>query len=185
MNDLVKIKTWDEAVNSGKREGDTLVCVAISVKNKSKVPVQSARGRIYGAGKNPRIIVQRTDLRGKQKSKMQVKIQKLARKYIKEYVESGKDHVLAFHRRPKGGLEGARVWKILENGRPEDEDAMGYNVLMKYPNLEGVKKIKFSENGKPSVLLIEKALDFALKNGIKNVIAFSRPAGFREYLRDK
>ena len=36
-----------------------------------------------------------------------------------------------------------------------------------------------------SILLIETAMDYASKYGIKHVIAFSRPAGFREYLRGK
>ncbi len=156
LSELKRIKTWKEVVNSGIREGDTLVCVAISVKS-SKLKVKNSK-----------------------KQKRDEKL--LARKYIKEYVESGRDHVIAFHMKPKGGLSGAKVWKIVENGRPDDREAMGYNVLMKYPDLDGVKSIIFTKDASPAVFLIETALDYALKNGIKHVIAFSRPAGFKEYL---
>ena len=153
-----KFKTWEAATGNGTlsnhdSKGDTLLCVAISVKNTTGVkPYHSG-----GVTKNPKL-------------------------YIEEYVASGKDHVLEFHRKPKGGLPGATVWKILEQGRPDDKESMGYNVLMKYPEITKETKIVRSSATSPSVLLIEHALLYAKDHGIKNVIAFSRPAGFRKFL---
>lgn len=151
-----KLTTWNEAEKSHNPKGDTLVCVAISIKS-------SRRAKLVHFGS--------------------VKVN--PEKYIEEYVASGKDHVLEFHKKPKGGLPGATVWKILENGRPEDKEAMGYNVIMKYPEITDETKIVQSSIPSPAILLIEHALLYAKEHGIKKVIAFSRPSGFRKYLEEK
>lgn len=158
-----KLKTWSEATADGTLanhdvKGDTLLCVAISVKGK----VSSIKYQVSGK-----------------------QLQELARKHISSYVKSDKDHVLNFHKKSKGGMPGATVWKILENGRPEDKEAMGYNVLMKYPTIDESMKIVRSNAPSPSVLLIEHALLYAKEHGIKTVLAFSRPAGFQKYLEEK
>ena len=156
-----KIKTWRGASMNGtlanhNPKGDTLLCIAISV-------ISSRRAKLVHFGS--------------------VKVD--PKKYVKEYVNSGKDHVLEFHRKPKGGIPGATIWKILENGRPEDKEAMGYNVLMKYPTIDASTKIVRSNAPSPSVLLIEHALLYAKEHGITKVLAFSRPSGFRKYLEEK
>ena len=156
-----KIKTWREASANGtltnhNPKGDTLLCIAISV-------ISSRRAKLVHFGS--------------------VKVN--PKKYVKEYVRSGKDHVLEFHRKPKGGIPGATVWKILPNGRPEDKESMGYNVLMKYPTIDESTNIVRSNAPSPAILLIEHALLYAKEHGIKDVIAFSRPAGFIKYLEDK
>jgi len=110
-------------------------------------------------------------------------LQELAKQKIEQYVHSHLDHVLNFHRKPKGDLPGATVWKILANGRPDDREACGYNVLMKYPQIPKGTKIIHSASSTSSIMLIEHALMFAQKQGIKHVIAFSRPAGFYKWLR--
>lgn len=155
-----KIKTWHEASGNGtltnhNPKGDTLLCIAISV-------ISSRRAKLVHFGS--------------------VKVN--PKKYVKEYVRSGKDHVLEFHRQSKGGIPGATVWKILPNGRPEDKEAMGYNVLMKYPTIDESTNIVRSNAPSPAILLIEHALLYAKEHGIKDVIAFSRPAGFKKYLED-
>lgn len=156
MDDLEKIKTWNEATAKGTLKnndfsGDALVCVAISVKRHFKeVPAEK-------------------------------KIEEsLAKEKIEEYVKSRKDYVLNFHAKSKGGLPGATVWKILEKGRKKDKESMGYNVLLKYPEIK--QKIIKTPNASPSVMLIEEAMVTAKEYGIKYVIAFSRPGGFRKYL---
>jgi len=151
-----KLKSWTEAVNSHTPNGDTLLCMAISV-------ISSRHAKLVHFGS--------------------VKVD--PKKYVKEYINSGKDHVLEFHRKPKGGIPGASIWKILANGRPEDEEAMGYNVLMKYPTIDESTNIVRSNAPSPAILLIEHALLYAKEHGIKNVIAFSRPSGFRKYLEEK
>lgn len=148
-----KLTTWNKAVKSHNPKGDTLLCIAISVKSSQRAnPVHFGSVKV-----NPE-------------------------KYIEEYVRSGKDHALEFHRQSKGGIPGATAWKILPNGRPEDKETMGYNVLMKYPTIDESTIIVRSNAPSPAILLIEHALLFAKKHGIKTVLAFSRPSGFRAYL---
>ncbi|MDO8451671.1 MAG: class I adenylate-forming enzyme family protein [bacterium] len=164
---VATLKTWDQATSHGTLEnnnpnGDTLVCVAISVKSKSN------NGTIQQLNNSD-----------------EARLRPMARKKIQEYLALGRDHVIEFHKKSKGGLPGAVVWKILENGRPEDRESLGYNILMKYPSLDTIEKITFTPpqaGGTPSILLIEHALSYAKKEGIKEVIAFSRPAGLRNYL---
>ncbi len=160
-----KLTTWNEATSHGTLanhdpDGDTLLCVAISVKSNYQ---QSTINN---------------QLSGTQEKQLQL----LAKKHLHHYITRGHDYVLNFHRKPKGGLRGAKVWKILENGRPEDADAMGYNVLMKYPRVSKGTSIIRSNAPTPSFLLIEHALIRAKEQGLRYVIAFSRPAGFRQYL---
>ncbi|MBI4036230.1 acyl--CoA ligase [Candidatus Daviesbacteria bacterium] len=158
------LTSWEQATDGGTLQnndpnGDALVCVAISVRLSKKGEQQNLQTN--GIDKE--------------------KLAQLAKEKIEWYVNSDLDHVLNFHRQSKGGLPGAIVWKILEGGRDQDQSSMGYNVLMKYPGLENVKIIR-SNTQRPSILLIEQALLYAKEKGIKEVIAFSRPSGFREYL---
>jgi acyl-CoA synthetase (AMP-forming)/AMP-acid ligase II len=109
--------------------------------------------------------------------------QKLADSVINDYIKTGLDNVLRFHAKPKGGMEeGAKVTKVLPQGRPEDTEAMGYNVLVEYPVLDKRKKIVRSKSAPPSFLLIEQAMQLAKQKECKRVIAFSRPAQFRLHL---
>ena len=81
--------------------------------------------------------------------------QKLADAVIEDYVKTNLDNVLRFHRRAKGGMQkGAKVTKILAQGRPEDTDAMGYNILLEYPSIDTRKTIIKTKNVPPSFLLI-------------------------------
>ncbi|MDP1721811.1 MAG: class I adenylate-forming enzyme family protein [Candidatus Gottesmanbacteria bacterium] len=161
-----QIKTWRKASGSGtlsnhNTKGNTLLCVAISVQGKE------------------------SGIRNQESWKSEKKLQEFAKKHISSYVHSDKNHVLEFHRKPKGGIPGADVWKILPDGRPEDKESMGYNVLMKYPTIDESTIIVRSNAPSPAILLIEHALLYAKEHGIKDVIAFSRPAGFKKYLEDK
>ena len=77
---------------------------------------------------------------------------------------------------------GAEIIKVLPQGRPEDVDAMGYNLLIEYPQIASRAKIVKSKSAAPSVLLIEQAMMVAKEKGCKRVVAFSRPAQFRLHL---
>ncbi|MBI3576716.1 acyl--CoA ligase [Candidatus Gottesmanbacteria bacterium] len=157
------LRTWDQATAHGALtnhdpKGDVLLCIAISVESS-----------------HPSLPSHPSHLDEKN-------LKKLAKQKIKDYINSDQDYVLHFHKKPKGGIAGATVWKILENGRPDDKEAMGYNVLMKYPTIDANTKIVRSAATTPSVLLIEQALLYAKEKGISTVIAFSRPAGFKDRL---
>lgn len=104
---------------------------------------------------------------------------------VKAYLEEGLDYVYKFHQRAKGGLkQGAELLKIMPNARPEDKIALGYNMLMKYPALpENI--ITPDPSRSIGAQLIEAAMSYAQQCGIKDVYAFSRPAGLREYVTNK
>jgi len=68
--------------------------------------------------------------------------------------------------------------------RKDDKESMGYNVLLKYPKIERITRIIKDPNASPSIKLMEEAFLKAQENGIKNIVAFSRPGGFRKYLLD-
>ncbi|MBI3980941.1 acyl--CoA ligase [Candidatus Microgenomates bacterium] len=162
----LKYKTYQSASGNGTfnnavKNADTLLCLAISVvSNKTSAAYEKTPDGIYQ------------------------KLLKIAPEEIEKYANNGQDHVLSFHQKAKGGLPGAKVLKILPNSRPEDKEAMGYNVIMAYPTISKDTKLIINDTASPSVALIEKALQLAQESGIKHVLAFSRPVGFRKYLEE-
>ena len=98
---------------------------------------------------------------------------------VRKYLESGLDPVFNFHKKAKGGFEkGAGLVAIIPNGRPEDRRALGYNLLLKYPEL--AKRPEIS-GASAAVQLMEAVMTFAWQLGISDVYAFSRPIGFADY----
>lgn len=154
--------TYDKAtggltMNTFKENGDKAVCMAIGSSN-------------YVA---------------KEVSNKTRKIQTPTSAEVEKYLEEGLDHVYKFHTRPKAGLKtGASLIKLMPHSRPEDKESMGYNMLMKYPTLPETEIIPYT-NASVGVQLIEAAMCYAQKFGIKEVYAFSRPAGLREYMQMK
>jgi len=99
---------------------------------------------------------------------------------VREYLKSGHDPVMRFHEKAKGGLrEGARLIDVIPGGRPKDESACGYNMLLEYPE---PKNIAITQDAPVSNQLIEIALLLAEDLGIKHVYAYSRPGGLAQYL---
>lgn len=115
--------------------------------------------------------------------KVEKELRTLALKNIVWYAYEGSDRVLKFHKKPKGGFEkGASVYNILLDSRPEDRAAMGISIALKYPELlKGVTIVSRNPN-KPNFLLIEEAMRWAIGQGIPNIMPFSRPSGFRDFL---
>lgn len=179
------LKSWSEATAKGTLanhdpDGDTLLCVAISVTLPNPLLQREGippHGKVRKSGG-----INNNEAMKQYNNQFVAELHHLAKQHIKKYVNSDLDHVLNFHRKPKGGLPGAIVWKILENSRPDDNEACGYNVLLRYPEISKSTKIVPSTSSVPSIMLIEHALAFAQKHGVKYVIAFSRPAGYRQYL---
>lgn len=166
-NKLHQVNTWNQLTDFGtlasnNQKGDSLVCVAISVKiNLSSLPNQ-----LFKSPKNTKLL------------------KLLAPKLINSYVGSKLDHALQFHRQPKGGLSGALVDKIIPDSRPEDKESLGYNVLMRYPNLPPNQKIITSQFASPAVHLVEEAMRYCSNKNISKFYAFSRPSHFRRYLQN-
>ena len=164
-SDIDKFRTWQEAGEGGfftnnNPDGDTLLCMAISIEGKG----ESEKGKEKVNG---------------------TKLEQLAKEKIEEYLNSGLDHVLSFHSKSKAGIAGAEIFKVLPSGRKDDLDSMGFNVIVKYPQISGDTKLVSDPAASASIKLIEFALFYAKESGVKNIFAFSRPSGFRKYLIEK
>ena len=100
---------------------------------------------------------------------------------VEEYLKSGKDGVFNFHTKPKGGFDiGAELIKIMPESRPKDKRSLGYNMLLKYPKI--IQEVYLTEGASVATQLIEAVMQVGWQLGIKNVYAFSRPAGLAKYL---
>lgn len=153
--------TWDGITSNGTfanntYKGNALVCPAISIISSNN----------------------------KKSKKTYPSKQLLTEKLLEEYSASDNDYVLRFHRLPKAGLKkGAEILKIIPNGRPEDTDSLGYNILFKYPNIKS--KPILNTNSSIGIQLIEAALLYAYNNKIHYVYAYSRPAELSKYFTVK
>lgn len=105
---------------------------------------------------------------------------KLTKKSLVDYLKSDKDSVINFHKKPKGGQgQGAEVVKVIENGRPEDKEALGYNILMQYPTPKKLPEL----NSRSSIgsQLIEAALNFAYQKNLDYIYVYTRPSGLSQF----
>ncbi len=98
---------------------------------------------------------------------------------VRAYVPN--DPVFKFHAKAKGGqASGAELVGLIQNGRPEDKSALGYNMLVKYP--EPSEDVAITTDAPVSNQLIEAALVIARDIGVENVYAYSRPGGLASWL---
>lgn len=172
--------TWDGTTAQGtlstnNHKGTTMVCVAISValsKTKSAGKSPSAKSTKWTKSTESTESAKKTSVREK-------KI-KLTSQNLKDYLASDQDSVVRFHRRAKGGLAtGAKLTKVIPQGRPADQDALGYNVIFEYPQLN--KKPAINPSASLGTQLIEAALYYSYQQGIKKIIAYSRPAELSQH----
>lgn len=163
-SEIDKLATWNEATSNGtlknsNPDGDSILCVAISITGKVHKKTEEDSGGLN--------------------------LEELADKEVQEYINSGIDYVLNFHSKSKAGIPGAKLYKILKQGRSDDKDSLGYNIILKYPEITAETKLVSDPNASASLKLIEFALFYAKETDIKNVFAFSRPAGLKSYLINK
>ncbi|MDP4008524.1 MAG: class I adenylate-forming enzyme family protein [Candidatus Peregrinibacteria bacterium] len=153
--------TGDLTLSTSKEQGDKVICVAIGSSNYEKKSVLDQQFNAVSKPQTP------------------------TEEEVLKYLNDGLDSVYKFHSGAKGGLsEGASLIKLMPNSRPEDESSMGYNMLMKYPSLTELEIIPNSSRS-IGVQLIESAMNYATKCTLRDVYAFSRPAGLKEYLTKK
>lgn len=157
---LSKTATWDWLTGDGTlrthdENGAILICVAISVDG----DVSHFFSSDDGENKD---------------------IEAFAESLIEKYLETDLDSAIRFHRKAKGGLAGGKVTRIFPHAR-EDEDSLGYNVLVEYPEMTEDTTIVPSAHS-PSISLVEAAMLLAQEKGCRKVMAFSRPAQFKFYL---
>jgi long-chain acyl-CoA synthetase len=109
-------------------------------------------------------------------------LKSLGESHIEEYLERKRDPVIGFHHRAKGGLSsGAEVMRVLKDARPKDRAALGFSVIMRYPI---ITHPRISEDASVGVQLIEAAFIYAVNSGIREVFAYSRPAGFLRWVKE-
>ncbi|RJQ35564.1 long-chain fatty acid--CoA ligase [Candidatus Parcubacteria bacterium] len=105
-------------------------------------------------------------------------------KDVQTYLDEGKDAVMRFHQKPKGGLPaGASLVGLIPNGRPEDMSACGYNMLLAYPS--PTSGVRITDDAPVSNQLIEAALLVAHEAGLSHVYAYSRPGGLAAYWAER
>ena len=149
-------QTWDGMTAHGSfathtQRGDALMCVGVTVKTEYKqTKVEIIKG-----------------------------VPDLPESEADAYIRSGVDPIMRFHQTPKGGFQvGAEILQILPHGRPSDSEALGYNVILKYPELDQEPFI--NEKASRGIQLVEAALVFAYRKK-KKVYVYSRPAGLSQH----
>ncbi len=110
----------------------------------------------------------------------------LNRKDVEIYLSKNLDPIIEFHRKPKAGWKrGAKIMKIVKNARPGDTPAMGYGVLMEYPEFAKNPAPKVSAEASLGVQLVEAGLVYAYKMGYKRVRVLSRPVGLLKWIKER
>lgn len=147
-------QTWDGITDNGffahhNRKGDSIVCTAISIKSTK---------------------VHKNNTNNTQESTSDISD-------IRPYIN--KDPVIEFHLKPKAGMNGGNIFKVIQDGRPKDTGALGYSVLIKY---DLSQEPKISEKATFGTQLLEAALLYAYKLDKRNLIAYSRPSSLRKSL---
>lgn len=143
--------TGDYMLKNNQQEGDKIICVSICTK------AYQQPGEVEPQPHSP------------------------TPAQMEEYLQSGKDLTYNFHKKPKGGILGADLVALLPNGRPEDRMALGYNMLLKYPTLSQKELVAPDTKASLAVQLLEAAMYVAQVLGVKELYAFSRPAGAYQY----
>ena len=95
------------------------------------------------------------------------------RKTVEKYLSDGLDPVINFHTKL-----GAEIVEIIPDGRPADKSALGYTVLLQYPQIKGD-----AFYGPVSNQLIQAVRILARDAGAE-VFALSRPGGLAAHLSD-
>ena len=160
--------------------GDVLFCVAVTSKLTTKYKGFKPPKKDHPYIKLANQIYERQDL---EDQALGTKLRLLARNIIDFYVESDLDYVLRFHKKPKadGIIGGAKVVRIIENGRPEDHSSLGYNVILLYPQIDpAVLPEKPIVHSIGEALVVAAAYLTYYHNYLKYVAPYSRPAQLRE-----
>lgn len=101
---------------------------------------------------------------------------------FQDYLRSDKDPSIRFHLKPKGGYKDQpTIMQVLPQGRPKDEDALGYNVLFLYPKID--KEPVLTQEASPTIQLVEAAMIYCHAQHIPHLVAYSRPLFLSRYFR--
>lgn len=174
--------TWDGVSSNGtfarhETDGDALYCVAITSKGASRKPYP-----VVPEGDHPALALAR-DLAAEKDATdpaFAAVAEKLAAATAPIWIPI--DPVIRFHGKPKGGIVGGATVRFpLPGGRIDDRDAMGWNVIMTYPefpeNPTFPASIDTAVSSGETLILGAAALGARL--GVKYVVPYSRPGALR------
>ena len=183
--------TWNSVTSNGtfknaESDADTLCCVAITNKFTKiiETPTIKADGRY-------KEWIEKIDNNSWREN---IELYRFINNSIEFYLESNLDPVINFHKKDKLMVKGAKIIKIFPDGRVDDRDSLGFNILMSYPvitasireDVEFIKSIDiidFNEIYSIGKSLILGVFKEALNNKeIKYILPYSRPIKFRYYL---
>jgi hypothetical protein len=183
-----RLATWDGASGNGTFENavpgaDTLCCVAVTSRtatpalHKPQRPLPSGLREPYGSWA--------ARLMDEAMSVLPDDLWAFVRQVLPAYLESNLDPVLRFHASEKGPLPGASVWLPVPGGRPGDSGSLGYNVLMRYPEVTPQARAAllapsaYVPRSIGEALVLGAARVAATIPTIKWVVPYSRPAALR------
>ena len=152
-----RVNTWagitgDGTLSTHNNKGNVLICISITTKSGSTSSF----------------------FEPSEKKK------KLTKEGLVDYLKSDKDSVINFHKKPKGGQnQGAEIVKVIENSRPEDKEALGYNILMQYPTSKKLPELNI--NSSIGSQLIEAALNFAYQKNLDYIYVYTRPSDLSQF----
>jgi hypothetical protein len=177
--------TWDGLSSDGtfavhEDDGDALYCVAVTAKGTVVRPYPAVP-----AGDHPALDLARGLAAVADADDEVLRYRALALAAATVDLHLPADPVMRFHEKPKGGiLGGAKVVLPLPGGRPDDAEAMGYNVVMTYPEIAPGTVFPPAIEAAPSVgeTLILGAAALGCRLGVRLVVPYSRPSGFRAAL---
>lgn len=187
------VETWNGVTgngtfNSNDQVGKVLCCVAVTAKSEKRleeIPKEDWLSKFNGkiTKKNLLLALQQKNFNAK--PEMNEFVFKLANSLIDDYLKTNLDYVIRFHRKPKAGLEkGAEIWIKVPNGQPSDLDSIGFNVILRYPQISS-REVKQVSSEEPSIGegLVEAAYELGKMLDTVSIIApYSRPAQLRATL---
>ena len=186
------LSTWEGASGNGgfttaEPGSDTLCCMAVTAvtaRRPGARPPRPLEGLTEGEYADwARLLLERPG-----EFPLPEPLADLARRLFPAYLESNLDPVLRFHSREKGPLRGARPWLPVPGGRPSDAGSLGYNVLLRYPELTPRARAALLAPGDYAPSAIGEALVLGAARlaasipSIRYVVPYSRPAAFRRNL---
>lgn len=184
--------TWDRATGGGAFStavpgGDTLCIVAVTSRGAMR-PVRRDPDATWDGlpgehGEWARILANLEAV-----SALPEALAEAAHHLLGAYVDANLDPVLRFHARNKGPLGGATPWKIARGGRPQDLEALGYSVLLRYPELTREARAllftatRYAPGTVGEALVLAAARLACSLPAVRWVTPYSRPAAFRRHL---
>ncbi len=186
------LSTWEGATGNGRFTtaepgSDTLCCVAVTAVTARRPGARPPRP-VEGLDDSEYADWARLLLEQPSVFPLPEPLADLARRLFPAYLDSNLDPVLRFHSRDKGPLGGTTPWLPVPGGRPSDAGSLGYNVLLRYPELTPrarqalLAPSDYAPSAVGEALVLGAARLAASLPSIKYVVPYSRPAAFRRNL---